>query len=123
MCRGGSGWGGRTRGAIEYEVAGHVLLHLLVRWLMVEAALAHGRDPLRLGFTAALHEVRRGAGLLPLCPPGSQEEMIARMLLTIASNVVPDRPGRHYPRPNDRRPRRTGAGHAITPARLKRCKA
>ncbi|MCA1708117.1 MAG: transposase, partial [Actinobacteria bacterium] len=114
---------GRTREAIEYEVAGHVLLYLLVRWLMVEAAAARGRHPLRLGFTAALHEVRQAAMLLPLCTPPHQRGVVHRMLSRIAAELVPDRPGRHYPRPNDGRRRRTGAGHAITPARLRRCKA
>ena len=131
---------GRTREAIEYEVAGHVLLHLLVRWLMAEAALAHGergpgdpggpggpggpgQDPLRLSFTAALHEVRRAADLLPLCTPQRAGRLVGRMLRRIAANVVPDRPGRHYPRPNDGKVRRTGAGHRIRQGRLKRCKA
>ena len=114
---------GRTREAIEYEVAGHVLLYLLVRWLIVEAAAAHERDPLRLGFTAALHEVRHAASLLPLCTPPRRRRLVERMLLNIAGNVLPDRPGRHYPRPNDGKRRRTGAGHRVTPGRLRRCKA
>jgi len=114
---------GRTREAIEYEVVGHVLLYLLVRWLMVEAAARHGGDVLRLSFTAALHEVRHAAALLPLCTPRLRRPMTERMLLNIAGNVLPDRPGRHYPRPNDGRIRRTGAGHRITPGRLRRCKA
>ncbi len=114
---------GRTKEAIEYEVAGHVLLHLLARWLMVEAAVEHSRDPLRLSFTATLHEVRHTAKLLPLCTPRRQRRLIEQMLLKIAAAVVPHRPARHYPRPNDGKVRRTGAGHRITPAHLKRCKA
>src|SRR6516165_4170792 len=47
----------RTPRGIEYEIAGHVLLHFLTRWLMVKAALAHGLDPLRLSYTHALREL------------------------------------------------------------------
>ena len=39
------------------EVAGHVVLYFLVRWLMVEAAAKHGIDPLRLSFKNALREL------------------------------------------------------------------
>ncbi len=49
---------GRTPGSIDYEIASHVLLYLLVRWLMVEAAVEHGQDPLRLSFTEALREIK-----------------------------------------------------------------
>jgi transposase len=114
---------GRTREAIEYEVAGHVLLYLLVRWLMVEAAVTHGQDPLRLSFTSALHEVRHAASLLPLCLPQHRRRVVESMLRTIAGHIVPHRPDRHYPRPNDGKPRRTGAGYRVTSSRLQRCKA
>src|SRR5262249_6560210 len=48
---------GRTPAAVRFEVAGHVVLYLLIRWSMVEAAEAHGADPLRLSFTGALKEL------------------------------------------------------------------
>jgi hypothetical protein len=48
---------GRTPECIQYEVAGHVVLYLLVRWLMVEAAVKHAIDPLRLSFKNALREL------------------------------------------------------------------
>ena len=44
---------GRTPESIHYEIAGHVLLYLLTRWLMVEAGEAYGVDPAALSFVRA----------------------------------------------------------------------
>jgi hypothetical protein len=110
---------GRTPATISYEVAGHVLLYLLVRWLMVEAAQQHGRDPLRLSFTETLHELQEVSLLLPLLAPRQRRRLLQQTLRRIASWEVPYRPGRHYPRPADGRTRYTGAGHPILPARLR----
>ena len=44
--------------SIAYEIAGHVVLYLLVRWLMMEAAVEHGLDPLRLSFLEAFRELQ-----------------------------------------------------------------
>lgn len=110
---------GRTPRAIEYEVAGHVLLHLLVRWLMVEAAVEAGVDPLSLSFTAALREIVYAANLLPALPSALQRQLLAQLLKRIAEHRVPFRPGRRYPRPNDRYQRKTGAGYRIPHAKLR----
>lgn len=48
----------RTPEGIAFEIAGHVLFYLLVRWMMVEAAVKHGCKPLRLSFTHALRTTR-----------------------------------------------------------------
>src|SRR5207253_8266036 len=48
----------KTREGIAYEIAGHVVLYLLVRWLIVEAAVKHRRDPLRISFRNALRELQ-----------------------------------------------------------------
>jgi len=110
---------GRTPAAIQYEVAGHVLLYLLTRWLMVEAAVTHGKDPLRLSFTDALREVNYAAGVLVLCTPSQQQRLVHHMLAEIARHEVPPRPGRHYPRPNDGKTRYTGCGHRILSSKIK----
>lgn len=109
---------GRTPQTIEFEVAGHVLLYLLVRWLMVEAAVKAGKSPLRLSFSEALAEVRRAASVLPICPRRRWRDLAERMLDRIASHEVPWRPGRHYPRANDGQIRCTGAGHRLLPSKL-----
>ena len=80
-------------------VAGHVLYYLLVRWLMVEAAVAAGVSPLRLSFTAALREIKRqwpsavvasAAWLTPQLRPRRWERL--------ASHRVAERPRRSYRR-------------------------
>jgi hypothetical protein len=88
-----------TPASIEYEVAGHVVLYLLIRWLMVEAAVKHGLDPLRVSFLHALEELEAMRAML-VC---SDFRWVVRVLLPrlldrIASHQVPLRPGRHYPR-------------------------
>jgi hypothetical protein len=89
----------RTPAGIAYEVAGHVVLYLLVRWLIVEAAVRHGVDPLRISFGNALRELRDlWATLVVSSPPWVAGVLLPRLLERIASHVVPFRPGRTYPR-------------------------
>ena len=112
----------RTGKGIEYEVAGHVLLYLLTRWLMVESAVQAGiDDPLRLSFKAALEEI---ADMRETLVHASAEHvskvLLPRLLERIASHQVPPRPGRHYPRPRDNKPKPKGNGRYQQPSKLKR---
>lgn len=110
---------GRTPGSIDYEIASHVLLYLLIRWLMVKAAEAEGLDPLRLSFTEALREIR---DMLPALITRTlrvvRTVLLPRLLARLTKHVVPERPGRHYPRPNDTRTRNLGKGRKQLPAKL-----
>ena len=94
----------RTTEGIAYEVAGHVLYYLLVRWLLVEAAA--GRSPLRLGFKEALREI---AAKWPAALVSSEqwlgEALRPRLLQALAGYVVPERPRRRYPRGKGERKR------------------
>jgi hypothetical protein len=111
---------GRTPEAIRYEVAGHVLLYLLVRWLMVEAATAHDlADPLRISFQGALRELSQMSQTLLLASPQRVATvLLPRLLKRIASHQVPWRPGRRYPRPHDTKIRRNGKGKVSLPSKL-----
>lgn len=111
---------GRTPETIQYEVAGHVLLYLLTRWLMVEAAVEHGQNPLALSFTHALRRIVQTVGILPLCTRQRQRKLVRRLLKEIATTKVPPRPGRHYPRPNDGKTRYTGRGHRIRSSKIRK---
>ena len=93
----------RTAEGIAFEVAGHVVLYLLIRWLMFEAAEGYGVPPLRISFTQALREINdiRHA-LLSATPQRVRRVLLPRLLWRIAQHQVPLRPGRHYPRPADR---------------------
>lgn len=115
---------GRSVAAIEYEVAGHVLLYLLVRWLIVEAAMKQGANPLRLSFLGAVNELLDMAPALLLADSPRAARVLARRLLArIAARVVPLRPGRHYPRRNDGKIKNEGHGRYRLPSKLRKCKA
>ena len=109
----------RTPEGIAYEVAGHVLLYLLVRWLIVEAAVKSGQEPLRLSFLSALRELLdMSQTLLTASPQRASCTLVPRLLVRIAEHQVPLRPGRHYPRPGDSKVRNKGKGKHRLPSKL-----
>lgn len=110
----------RTPASLRYEVAGHVLLYLLIRWMIVEAAERHGiDDPLRLSFCGALEELNHLWPLLVLSPPRHVSAVLRPCLLErIAGHRVRCRPGRHFPRPQDTQPKNKGNGHFQKPSKL-----
>jgi hypothetical protein len=113
----------RTPESLEYEIAGHVLLYLLVRWMIVEAAVTHGHDPLRLSFVHALRELDdMRPALLTASPQWAARVLLSRLLKRIAQHQVPLRPGRHDPRPNDTKPKNKGRGQIQPSAKLSRRK-
>ena len=89
----------RTVESIHYEIAGHVVFYLLVRWLIVEAAVKHGLDPLRVSFLEALRELKEmQKSLITASLHWATCVLVPRLLERIASHQVPPRPGRHYAR-------------------------
>lgn len=93
----------RSPEGIEFEIAGHVLLYFLIRWLMVEAATRHDAHPLRLSFKHALQEFD---DLRPLLLTASSATvrtiLLPRLLERIAQHRIAIRPGRHFPRLGDK---------------------
>jgi hypothetical protein len=84
---------------VAYEVAGHVVLYLLVRWLIVEAAVKHGLPPLRISFRNALRELdQMWPTIVVSSPQWVEKVLLPRLLGRIAQHLVPLRPGRSYPR-------------------------
>ena len=93
------GFRSRKPAGIAYEVAGHVVLYLLIRWLIVEAAVQHGVDPLRISFCNALRELKELWPTISVSSPEWVEKVLMpRLFERIASHLVPYRPGRSYPR-------------------------
>ncbi len=109
----------RSPEGVRYEVAGHLVLYLLVRWLMVEAAeQAGGVDPLRLSFHGALEELADlRETLLHANAEHVRRVLLPRLLARIAGHRVPLRPGRHYPRPRDAKPKYKGKGRYQKPSK------
>jgi len=110
---------GRTPKAIEYEIAGHLLLYLLVRWLMVEAAVEHGFAPQRISIKHALEELHH---LHQEMVKANRQRIVCvllpLLLARIAEHLVEARPGRHFPRPNDTKTKNKGYGQRQRPAKL-----
>lgn len=88
----------RTPESIQFEVASHVVLYFLVRWLIVEASVKHGIDPLRLSFKNALRELNEIIPSLLVASDGWVRILLERLLDRIAEHQVPSRPGRSYRR-------------------------
>jgi hypothetical protein len=112
---------GRTHQAVYYEIAGHVVLYLLVRWLMVEAAVKAGLDdPLRVSFKGTLGELSDMRDLLTAATPERvRNVLLPRLLERIAQHLVPLRPGRHFPRPHDTKTKNCGRGKRKRPHKLR----
>jgi hypothetical protein len=109
----------RTTEGIAFEVAGHLLLHFLVRRQIVEAALAAGVDPLRLSYKGALEDVQdMRETLLKANERSAQRVLLPRLLDQIGGHVIPFRPGRHYPRPHDTQVKNKGKGKQQLPSKL-----
>ena len=108
-----------TPASLEYELAGRVVYYLLIRWLIVVAAEKHGLDPLRISFTNAVRELEQmRAALVTGNPNWVRRVLLPRLLERMASHLVPLRPGRHYPRPNDTQPKQRGRGQKQLSSKL-----
>lgn len=88
----------RSPESIQFEIAGHVVLYFLVRWLMVEAAVEYGIDPLRLSYCHALREFEAMRPSLVNANRPWLHVLLRRLLKRIVEHIVPYRPGRTYPR-------------------------
>jgi len=109
----------RTPKSFQYELAGHLVYYLLVRWLIVQAAEKHGLDPLRISFSDALRELEQMRGVLITSSHAwIRNGLLPRLLARIASHLVPLRPGRHYPRPNDTKIKDMGNGEKRLASKL-----
>jgi hypothetical protein len=110
---------GRTHECIEYEIAGHVTLYTLTRWLMVEAAAKAGEDPLRLSFINAMRELSDLRPALMTAPVEKVESYLLPLLLErIASHRVPWKPGRYDSRSRNKKVKNKGGGRYQQPSKL-----
>lgn len=89
---------GRTKESIEYEVAGHVVHYLLVRWLIAKAATHKGVAARSLSFVQALGELKDAWPALLNATPAGRARIIALLILRIAEHPVRYKPGRQFPR-------------------------
>jgi len=92
---------------IERELRMHFIAYNLIRCVMQKAALTHDVDINRLSFKGCLDTVRQFANAS--CgaedKPRTIAAMVDEMLLAIAKDLNPHRPGRNEPRVKKRRPK------------------
>ena len=90
---------------VRKELAMYFLAYNLLRSLMTEAALRYGQDPLRLSFKGTLQHLNTFLPLLATSGPNKRRQHYQMVLLLIAREQLPDRPGRVEPRRVKRRPK------------------
>jgi len=102
---------------IMREVYAQLILSNLIRWVMTEAALGTGRHAVDYSFTSTLNHVNN-ALLRMLRSSAWQVPLIYQQLLDdIRSAKILKRPGRSYPRRDDK-PRNKGKGAVRKSCRL-----
>ncbi len=97
---------GESPDVVRKEIAMHLLAYNLIRFLMWQAARAHGRNLHRLSFTGTLHRWRHMLPLLLIqarCHNAKPSALLTQLLAWIAHDIVPDRPDRYEPRRLKRR--------------------
>jgi len=92
---------------IEKELLMHVIAYNMVRALMQRSAHLHRVSLRRISFKGALDTIRHFAQAIHAArkTPKKQADLIDQMLELIASDPVPERPGRSEPRVKKRRPK------------------
>jgi hypothetical protein len=83
---------------VRKEFAARMLAATVMRTIILEAAIKHGVDPLRISFKGALRTVLAFAPALGSEPLCRLPAIYRAMLQEIASQLVPLRPGRNEPR-------------------------
>lgn len=95
----------KTPDMVHKELAMYFLAYNLIRSLMAQAALAYGKDPLRLSFKGALQHLNTFLPLLAVSGLKMRKQHYQMLLLLIAREQLPYRPGRSEPRMVKRRPK------------------
>jgi hypothetical protein len=83
---------------ISKEVAARICAINIVRTIMLEAAMDNHVAPMRVSFVTAVRTIIAYAPALGLRPANQLSMIYRAMLKEIASNLVPERPGRLEPR-------------------------
>ena len=94
---------GKTPEMVRKEIWAHFLAYNLVRKIMAQSAMVHGRSPRCLSFKLALQTIKsfRNAGILS----ENNIDIYAQLLKAITYKQVGNRPGRSEPRRIKRRPK------------------
>lgn len=97
---------GQSPDIIQKEIWAHFLTYNLIRTIMTEAALVHGRKPRSMSFKLAMQTIFAFAHRTIFLELGCEEKIYAALLQIITHKIVGNRPGRQEPRVNKRRPKK-----------------
>lgn len=95
----------KTSEGIRKEIAARLMAVNIVRMMILEAALQHDVDPLRISFAHATRAILAFADALGSEPIEKLPGIYQAMLREIAAHLVPQRPGRNEPRAVRREPK------------------
>jgi hypothetical protein len=96
----------KTPNNLDREIRMHFLVHNLVRRLMLEAARRYSVPLERVSFAGSLAAARRfSEALLQARCTSARQKLREELFRVLASDLVPDRPGRREPRAVKRRPK------------------
>jgi len=95
----------KTVDGVHKELAAKIMALNLVRWLMLQAASRHQRQPDRLSFALAQRLAVTYSLRMSQAPVGRLRSLHDEMLDAMARSIVPYRPGRVEPRAIRREPR------------------
>jgi len=91
---------------IEKELLMHMIAYNLIRGLMQDAAMIHHQPWEQLSFKGTVDRLKQWIWpIMITTSKAKRDEMIARLLASIAKDKVPQRPGRYEPRTRKRRPK------------------
>ena len=96
---------GKTPEMVRKEIWAHLLAYNLIRTVMAQAALAHGKHPRQLSFTRALRTLEAFRPTLAHAQSEHLPALYEWLLKAIAAHEVGDRPDRLEPRQRKRRPK------------------
>lgn len=95
----------RTPEMVRKEIWAHLLAYNLIRTVIAQAALTHGKHPRQISFTRAMRTIEAFRPTLAHTPAGRLMETYEIMLQLIASHEIGSRPDRLEPRQRKRRPK------------------
>ena len=91
---------------VQKELLAFLIAHNLLRWVMAQAATEHKVDLYRISFTGAMDAFRHCAtAMVQARSAKKRQQLWDDLLLTLADDLVPLRPGRREPRAVKRRPK------------------
>ena len=90
---------------VRKEISVYLLAYNLIRQKMLQAALASGKSPRQLSFTAAMQQIAAAWAVTPLLSEAEASVLIATLQKHLKSQRVGNRPDRVEPRAVKRRPK------------------